>query len=192
MKLLSLKWLFFFHLLGGCAAGKITLVSNEKAKVSVLEFEDSGGEGEIIGETPLTVEVAKLENKLVKVWGDEFLPQYWIYSPIEDEKTEISLNLSRIEIPEEPTPAEVMQNLNRYFRMLIRAYKALSSKEWQLSRELSKQLVREVPEAAAPHVITGLSYLSEGNTAQAKSAFLKAKNLDPTDKDIEELIDLVQ
>lgn len=185
-------WIFIFFILVGCASGSITLVSNEKAKVSVLEFEDSAGDGELIGETPLSVDVAKLENKLVKVWGDEFLPQYWIYSPIEDQKTEISLNLTRVETPEEPSPSEVIQNLNRYFRMLIRSYKALSSKEWQLSRDLSKQLIREVPEVAAPHVITGLSFLSEGNLSQAKSSFLKAKNLDPSDKDIEELIELAQ
>jgi hypothetical protein len=171
-----------------CTTPTITFLSNEKANVSLVEFDEAGGNGDLLGETPVSIQADQIKNQFIKIWGDGLESQYWIVKPLEQEKNEITLRLDRRE--EDEGEGAVTQRMNRYFRMLLRSYQALTAKEWETARELAKQLSREVPEAAAPFVITGLSYLSEGKKSNARTAFLQAKNLDPEDLDIDALLRL--
>lgn len=174
----------------GCATPTLTVVSNEKANLSLVDFEDSNGEGELIGQTPATIDLEKFEKKYIRVWGEGIQSQYWVVSPLEQDKNELSLRIEKREEPEEPEDLSLV--INQYFRMLMRSYKALTAKRYETARDLAKQLNRAVPEAAAPHLITGLSYLGEGEKSKARTSFLKAKNLDPEDKDIESLLNIAK
>ncbi len=176
--------------LSACSHRSLVFVSSEKAQVSLVEFDDATGNGDLVGETPVTLDIEKLKKQYIRIWGEGLETQYWIVKPLVQERTEISLKLDRREKNETADTAK--QKLNLYFRMLIRAYQALSAKEWDTARELAKQLSRETPEAAAPYVIIGLSFLSEGKKSNAKTAFLQAKNLDPEDLDIDSLLRLTK
>jgi hypothetical protein len=175
-----------------CATKTLTLVSNEKANVSLVDYDDQSGEGDLVGETPVAIEVDKLKKQYIRVWGEDVHPQFWVVKPLEDAKTEITLRLDRKDDSADNDAAARIQDLNRSFRMLMRAYKALTAKDLETSREISKQINQLQPDVAAPHIITGLSFLAEGNKPKARAAFLKAKNLDPEDRDIEELLRLSQ
>jgi len=177
-------------MLSGCATKTLTLVSNEKANISLVDYDDQAGEGDLVGETPVAIEVDKLKRQYLRVWGEGLYPQFWVIKPLEDSKTEITLRMERKDDAGDADATAKAQELNRSFRMLMRAYKALTSKDLETSREISKQINQLQPDAAAPHIITGLSFLAEGNKSKARAAFLKAKNLDPEDRDIEELLRL--
>ncbi len=174
----------------GCASKTLTLVSNEKANISLVDYDDQAGEGDLVGETPVAIEVDKLKRQYLRVWGEGLYPQFWVIKPLEDSKTEITLRMERKEESGQGDAAGKIQEMNRSFRMLMRAYKALTAKDLETSREISKQINQLQPDLAAPHIITGLSFLAEGNKSKARAAFLKAKNLDPEDRDIEELLRL--
>jgi tetratricopeptide (TPR) repeat protein len=174
----------------GCASKTLTLVSNEKANVSLVDYDDQAGEGDLIGETPVAIEVDKLKRQYIRVWGEEIHPQFWVVRPLDDAKTEITLRLDRRDDAGADDAALRLQEMNRSFRMLMRAYKALTAKDLETAREISKQINQLQPDIAAPHIITGLSFLAEGNKSKARASFLKAKNLDPEDRDLEELLRL--
>lgn len=176
--------------LGACATPSLTLVSNEKVNISLVSYDDQGGEGDLIGETPIAIELPKLKKQYVRVWGEGVQSQYWIVKPLTDGKNEITLRVERREEPDDSDEQAKILELNRSNRMLMRAYKALTAKDWESAREVSKQLSQASPDASAPHILTGLSYLAEGVPAKARASFLKAKNLDPDDRDIDELIRL--
>jgi tetratricopeptide (TPR) repeat protein len=187
------KFLMLFaslSLTGGCATKTLTLVSNEKANISLVDYDDQAGEGDLVGETPVAIEVDKLKRQYIRVWGEGIHPQFWVVKPLEDSKTEITLRLDRKEDTGESDAALRLQELNRSFRMMMRAYKALTAKDLETAREISKQINQLQPDVAAPHIITGLSFLAEGNKSKARASFLKAKNLDPEDRDLEELLRL--
>jgi tetratricopeptide (TPR) repeat protein len=174
----------------GCASKTLTLISNEKANVSLVDYDDQAGEGDLIGETPVAIEVGKLKRQYIRVWGEEIHPQFWVVRPLEDAKTEITLRLDRKDDAGADDATVRLQEMNRSFRMLMRAYKALTAKDLETAREISKQINQLQPDIAAPHIITGLSFLAEGNKSKARASFLKAKNLDPEDRDLEELLRL--
>ncbi len=192
MKPTSLFKLFLaaLSLSTACATPSLTLVSNEKVNISLVNYDDQGGEGDLIGETPVAIELGKLKKQYVRVWGEGVQSQYWIVKPLTDGKNEITLRVERREEPDDSDAQAKIQELNRSNRMLMRAYKALTAKDWESAREVAKQLSQVSPDASAPHVLTGLSYLAEGVPAKARASFLKAKNLDPEDRDIDELIRL--
>lgn len=181
-----MRLVLLFSFLNGCSSKKLTLVSNERANISLVDFSDDTGEGELVGETPTTLDVSDLDKKYIRVWGDGIQSQYWVVSPLSEAVNELNLRLEYKE--EEDQEEDIGIKTNRQFRMLMRAYQALSSKNWKQARELAKQLMREVPEAAAPYVITGLAFLAESQKSRAKTEFLKAKNLDPEDRDLERLL----
>lgn len=173
-----------------CATKTLTLVSNEKANVSLVDYDDQAGEGDLLGETPVSIELDKLKRQYLRIWGEGLYSQYWVVKALEDSKTEITLRMDRKEETGQADAAGKIAEMNRSFRMLMRAYKALTSKDLESAREISKQINQLQPDIAAPHIITGLSYLAESNKSKARAAFQKAKNLDPEDRDIEELLRL--
>jgi hypothetical protein len=184
---------FFLLLLGsalGCSTPTLTLVSNEKVNVSLVDFDDQTGEGDVLGETPLAIDVQKLKKQYIRVWGEGIQSQYWVVKPLTEGKNELTLRVERKEEKDDGDEQAKIQEQNRAYRMLLRAYKALTAKDWESTREISKQMSQSQPDAAAPHLLTGLSFLAEGNAGKARASFLKAKNLDPEDRDIDELIRL--
>lgn len=190
IKIFLISFASLTALTSACATKTLTLVSNEKANISLVDYDDQAGEGDLVGETPTAVEVDKLKRQYIRVWGEGLYPQFWVVKPLDDAKTEITLRLERKEDTGQNDAATRLAELNRSFRMMMRAYKALTAKDLETSREISKQINQLQPDIAAPHIITGLSFLAEGNKAKARAAFLKAKNLDPEDRDIEELLRL--
>ncbi|RZA11768.1 MAG: hypothetical protein EOP10_32525 [Proteobacteria bacterium] len=114
-----------------CATPTLTLVSNEKVNISLVNYDDQGGEGDLIGETPVAIELGKLKKQYVRVWGEGVQSQYWIVKPLTDGKNEITLRVERREEPDDSDAQAKIQELNRSNRMLMRAYKALTAKDWE-------------------------------------------------------------
>ncbi len=177
-------------LITACASPSLTLVSNEKVNVSLVNYDDQVGEGDLVGETPVTIDLGTLKKRYVRIWGEGIQSQYWIVKPMTDGKNEITVRVERREEPDDNDAQAKIQELNRNNRALMRAYKALTAKDWDTAREIAKQLSQMSPDASAPHLLQGLSFLAEGQAGKARASFLKAKNLDPEDRDIDELIRL--
>ncbi len=198
-----------------CSVKKITFFSNEPANVSIVPFADASGEGSLVGQAPVTVTVDTINQGYIKVWGENMETQNWIITDLLGENTQANIKLKKIEsgeknddkdkTDEEKDKEDEKKNQdakkqgedrsieqNKNFRLILNAYQALAQSRWQEARDLSSQLSKAMPNIAAPHIITGLSFLSEGNRAAASSAFNIAKTLDPTDADLEKLIRLSQ
>ncbi|MBC7533281.1 MAG: hypothetical protein H7318_17050 [Oligoflexus sp.] len=156
----------------------------------MVDFDDQTGEGDVLGETPIAIDIGKLKKQYIRVWGEGVQSQYWIVKPMTEGKNELTIKVERKEEHDDGEAQAKIQEQNRAYRMLLRAYKALTAKDWESTREISKQMSQTQPDAAAPHLLTGLSFLAEGNANKARASFLKAKNLDPEDRDIDELIRL--
>ena len=77
---------------------------------------------------------------------------------------------------------------NRTVRLLLKAYQALTIKDYEVVRELCKQAGDLDPTLAGPHILTGLSHMQQGHKNQARIAFNKARALDPDDQEIAQLL----
>lgn len=172
----------------GCASPNVTFTSNEKATVSLVTTTSTDGQGEVLGDTPQTLPMEKLEGKVVKIWSPDVYPQFWVLSPLSGGDTSIQLKLEKKPASNNQSAAST----NVKFRMIMRAYKALADQKWQMARDLSDELAKLEPEAAAPHLITGIAFLREGKKPEARSAFERAQAFDPDDADITKLIRIAQ
>src|SRR5262249_22605371 len=156
------------------------------------------GEGQKIGDTPVSVDLGKVNGKVLRVTQDKKIPEYWIVScdtrrdrleaklrlhdaptiegpAIAQEKKEEKKDTSDKKECEKVPAAPSLSAINRSHRQLLRAYEALISEDAALARDLADQLAKDSPELAAPFIIIGLSYLQEGDRDQARRAFTKAE-----------------
>lgn len=189
----------------GCASKTIAFSANEKATLSLVSFEDAGGQGTVVGDLPQTVEVDDMDGKMAKVWGKGVVPQYWVLREVLGNETKVVLRLEKTknadddEAEKKPQNGEPEKNAgdktvssNLPYRLLMRAYTALANRQWKVARELAAEMNKIEGKIAAPHVITGIAYLQEGTKTDARAAFERAKAIDPEDKEIDKLMKLVQ
>ena len=181
-----------------------------KAKVAIVDWDNLGAVGKNLGETPLKFKSSEASGKVVRITQDKKIPQYWVVS-CDSRRTnlEARLKMSDLEVPEAVVAAPIPEKavtpeaapagtsmvpavLNQSHRMLLQAYEALVSADYQLARELADQLAGQQPSLASPFIIIGLSYLQTGERELARGAFAKAVTLDPDDQATKELMQLTQ
>lgn len=198
----------------GCASPQVTFTTSEKATISLVALERPTDQGEVVGDSPQTIDVSRLEGKVVKIGGADVVPQYWVMRKLEGDTTKISLKIDRISAlpdrdknkdkekdkdkdkdpngkPDDKKGADGASDKLKY-RLLMKAYTALFGHEFAMARGFAEQLAKLDVRAPAPLVVVGLTYMQEGNRDAARSAFEKARALDPEDQDISKLIDAVR
>lgn len=187
-KFLTFSALFFLQ--AGCATDTITFNANQKATLSLVSLTDPSGEGQILGELPSTIELPKLEGKVVRIFAEGHAPQYWIAKDFVANTTKVNVSLVPLAGDEKGKGgAGKGASNNLAFRLLLKGYGAISKGNWSLGREFAAKLEELEPTIAAPHIITGIAYFSEGKKAEARIAFEKAFALDPDDAEIKKMID---
>lgn len=134
---------------------------------------------------PVTLDGTKFLGKAVRISAMGKAPQFWF--PPDDTGQQVSVRIKELGACEAPEG-----NKNRPVRMLLKAYQALSSRDFTVARELCSKVADLDPTIAAPHIIVGLTYFQEGNREQARVAFNKAGALDPEDQEIAQLLRMVQ
>lgn len=150
---------------------------------------DPSGDGQIIGELPSTIELPKLEGKVVKIASEGFVPQYWIAKDFVASNTKVNISLVPLPEDKEKNAGGKAVNTNLAFRLLLKGYGAISKGNLALGRELAAKLEELEPTLAAPHILSGIAFFSEGKKQEARTAFEKAVALDPEDTEIKKMID---
>lgn len=181
-----------------CATKVFVFKTSGPAKVDLLASGKLDDPGQPLGETPLTIEVERLQGKILRISQAGKLPAYWVVSEAAGDTTEATIKLA--DNPSSPSTAasgggerfDSKASTNRVLRLLLKSYQALSGKRFKAARELAEQAASIDPELAAPQVIMGLSLFKEGKSAEAKNALAKARALDPEDKDIDELMKVIR
>ena len=202
-------------LLAGCASPQVTFATNEKATITLISIDKPTDTGEVIGDSPQTLDVDRLEGKMVKIGGAGIIPQYWVMRGLDGDKTKITLKLDKVPKPpddkkdpkdngppnnkkqpgggdDDDTKKSKVVSDNLKYRLLMKAYTALSGHQFDMARGFADQLAKLDTRAAAPHVVDGIAFMQEGNKGAAKSALEKARALDPEDLEITKLIDMVR
>ena len=169
----------------------ITFRTDGQGTVSLVNWETLETNGEILGTTPVTVELDRIGENIVKITGPGKAPQFWVFEKMLGENLNARLVLTDVPVR---TSNEDVQALdpNESHRLLMKEYKALAEGDLTLAKDLSAQHMTMQPKLAAPLIINGLACLQEGDKARAHTAFTKAKGLDPADKDIDKLIEATQ
>jgi len=154
---------------------------------------------EKLGASPTSVELSKLQGKMLRVSRGGKVLQHWIFPEDSGGSIEIVLgnNLeeqlsSPDEDPKKPTSEKLTsiepKDGNVIPRLLLQAYQALIEQDYARTRAVSEQIIGLSPQIAAPHILIGLSHLQEGDKKLARASFAKAKTLDPGDNSIDTLI----
>lgn len=207
------SWLLIPALIfcAGCATDStVSFQTDGKAEVALVNWDNLAAEGQRLGETPLTISAKDVDGKVVRISQDKKIPQYWVLT-CDDRRSKLEARLKMTDLvgPEalakaqdpkvDPTlPGNQPMNaltpavLNQSHRLLLQAYEALVSTDYGLARQLAGQLSTQMPTLASPFIIIGLSYMQSGEREQARGAFAKAVNLDPTDQATKELMKLTQ
>ncbi len=173
--------------LAACGGGKaVTFQSYEPGSViTLVPLENPNGTNVEKLTNPVTLEPGKFLGKAVKVSAAGKAPQFW-FAP-DDVSQKLDVKIKNLGVCDSN---EVNKNLP--LRLLLRAYQALSSRDFNLARELCTKAAVLDPSLAAPHIITGLTFFQEGKREDARVAFNKASALDPDDAEISQLLRMVQ
>jgi len=163
----------------------VTFSSQEPGSQLALVALDAPEAGGTALSNPVTVDSARLEGRALRISSSGKAPVYWLIP--EDSGRRLDIRMRSL-----PSCAQGEQNRNRPTRLVLKAYQALSAKEFNLARELATKASEVDPSIAAPFIIVGLAYLQEGRREQARVAFNKARALDPEDQDLLELLRLAQ
>lgn len=173
-------------LVAACAGRRtVTFVSQEPgSQVALVPMDSPDSEGTKL-RNPASVEMATMQNKAVRISAVGKASQYWFAALASGPRLQVKVKrLGSCEGQE--------SNRNRPTRLLIKAYQALFSKDFSLSRDLSNRAALIDPTLAAPHIIMGLAFLKEGDRPKALASFNQAQALDPEDSEIGALIRTAQ
>ncbi len=173
-------------LLGACAGRRtVTFISQEPgAQLALVPMESPESEGTKL-RNPAAVDLAQMKNKAVRISATGKASQYWFSSLAQAPRVQVKIKrLGSCEGQE--------GNRNRPTRLLLKAYQALYSKDFSLARDLASRASLIDTTLAAPHIITGLAFLKEGDRPKALASFNQAQALDPEDSEIGSLIRTAQ
>jgi len=134
---------------------------------------------------PATLNTIQLQKQAVRISSTGKSPVYW-FAPGESGRR------MDIRIKQLPVCTTNDGNRNRPVRVLLKAYQALSAKDYSLARQLATQASEFDATLSAPLIISGLAFLQENRREEARLAFSKARALDPEDQEIVELLRLAQ
>lgn len=202
MQFNMVKVLLYSMAIGGCASPRVIFKAKDeegrKSQLFLTTIEDSNTIEKELGKPPVTLDSQELNNKSIKVVFDDGSEKLLYFTPtISDETTILFSKVNK------DTKSSLVANgnssdkfdaesRNQIHRLLLKAYQALSEGNAQVATDLAKQVAQIDSQIAAPHILIGLSHLRTGNKTLAKSAFEKAKALDPLDSEIANLIELSQ
>jgi hypothetical protein len=188
---LFLAFLAIAASLAGCAQQEIEFTADEPVQVELRPLASPYDAGEVVGDTPQKVPLAKLNGKVVRLSHAGKEAQYWLFSPVSGSKAAVKVKLNPAPAAEDKSSDRAV-DANITSRLLIKACGALHAGDYKLARELAGKVSDVAPTLAAPYVLVGLSHLQEGRKADAKGALSKAKALDPSDQEVDELLKLAQ
>ncbi len=169
-----------------CAGGRQLTVSSQEpgSIISIVPLDNPDGAVQTVA-NPYTALSGKLSGKAIRITAVGKSPQYWF--PPDDSSRRIEVKVKNL-----PPCSNGEGNRNRPMRLLLKAYQALTSKDYNLARELCLKAAQIDPTLAGPLIIQGLTYFQEGKRTEARVAFNKARALDPEDQEIVELLRMVQ
>lgn len=199
--------LFGLFFLVSCATKTVTFAVRGNGKVSLVSPDNLDKVGQFLGDTPLTVEVSKLQGKIVKISQNGKIPAYWIMPDISGQNLKATLALQ--DEPKSPPSQTVAEKadgkpelaskqsdpkatINRLMRLILKSYKALASRNFSLAKDLADRASSIDPELAAPLVIKGIALMQSGDSTGARAALSNAQALDPEDRDIETLLKAIR
>ena len=128
---------------------------------------------------PLSSEITRRERQTLRQTA------YWLVA--EASGTQTTLNVELLESQGIGGKANAGA-LNQVVRLTLTAYRELGRAKFEEAKQLAQKASELAPEAAAPYAIVGIALAKTGDVAGARSAFLKAKALDPDDKNISDLM----
>jgi hypothetical protein len=198
---------FGIFVLLSCANKTVTFAVRGNGKVSIVSPDNLDKVGQFLGDTPLTVEVSKLQGKIVKISQNGKIPAYWIMPDISGQNLKATLALQ--DEPKSPPPQALAEKpdgkpdlaskqsdpkatINRLMRLILKSYKALASRNLSLAKDLADRASSIDPELAAPLVIKGIALMQSGDSTGARAALSNAQALDPEDRDIETLLKAIR
>ncbi len=197
--------LFQVLLLSGCKKRTVAVKTNVNSTINIVDFKRPNSKGKVYGKTPKKISMSKLKGKFIRLSSKGYEPQNWVFTDLISRKIDLSTKLEKVVVDEnlknkdkkeEPNniqeekqrKAQEVKSNNRLARMIMRSYVSFTNKKYRDSFELANQLASLFPNLAAPLIIKGLIFLEQNKKKAARISFLKAKNLDPEDKDIDKLI----
>jgi hypothetical protein len=206
-KLRPFLMFFVLFFLFSCATKTVTFAVRGNGKVSLVSPDNLDKVGQFLGDTPLTVEVTKLQGKIVKISQNGKIPAYWIMPDISGQNLKATLALQ--DEPKAPPSQAVAEKtdskletaskqsdpkatINRLMRLILKSYKALAARNFPLAKDLADRASSIDPELAAPLVIKGIALMQSGDSTGAKAALSNAQALDPEDRDIETLLKAIR
>lgn len=200
-------------MISGCSTRLITIESNPGSTISLVSPASIDSVGELVGKDKAELKVDKIGNKFIKISAPKKIDQIIVITDSLGANTKFNIALKDFPEPEksaqqpnndppksEPkskdkndekkAEAQDYKLINLSSRLLLRSYQALVKGNFNQAIDLADKLSQISPRAAAPHIITGLSALKQGNKNLAQSSFSKAKALDPEDTDLDKLLEL--
>lgn len=190
---------------GFSCARSLTIFSNEKAKIMVVQ-PGEGATEENIGETPMTIDPKQLEGKFLKVTAEGRIPQIIVFTTLLGGETQLSVNLATFEPEEDPNKDKDKDDkpkddkdgedkgasLNTIMRMLMKSYQLLANNDAAGAEQSAQDLLKIKADLSSPHIIIGLAKFKRGEKSAAYASFQTAKSLDPDDKEIDRLLEITK
>lgn len=177
-----------------CAHKSISFkTEKDKATVKAVPFDKLGTEGQVLGETPLTVSLDKVQGQVLRMEQPGRAPLHWVILNAAGDTNEVALDFGQVqreggECRDTGETGVPKAQANRVMRMLLRAYQALSDKQSKIALELADQAITFEPTLAGPYIVKGLAQLQQGDKSAAKGSFTRARALDPEDRDLDTLL----
>jgi hypothetical protein len=178
--------------ISGCSTRSVTIATEGEGIVSIVNWDSLESGGAVIGKTPQTITLEKIGDRVVKIDGPGKAPQFWVFSEMISDQLDVKVQLANIPGGGGSNVAGKSLDLNETHRLLLKAYRALAGGDLKVAKELSSKLSTIAPSVSAPLIISGLASMQEGDKDAARSAFTRAKSLDPQDSDIDKLLNAVQ
>jgi tetratricopeptide (TPR) repeat protein len=165
---------------------RVTFTSTEPGNAKLLPLNNLSAPGQELGSFPVSIPKDKLAGKAVQLSAKGRSPQFWVVQSERDSRLQLNVKF----LP--PVVGQDNVNHNRSYRVLMKAYQALSSNDFKMVKEYSMKLVELDPAISAPYILIGIAALEQGKNDEARTALNKAQVLDPEDTEIAELLKRVR
>jgi hypothetical protein len=186
-------------LISSCSTPQVIVKTSNPSTISLVSWSTANQTGEVLGPSPQTIETAKLTERIIKISQPGYTTQYWVFSKAYGDLVEAKISLRTEASTNNDKKDKGKGNKedkralsNRVGRFLLDAYAELIAGNHTEVRSITAEISKIDKDMATPHILTGLSYLEEGNRSGALSSFKKAQALDPYDPKVKELFELVR
>jgi hypothetical protein len=177
----------FAQIIFGCSSTpSVSFRSDLDASLTAVSFNNPQSTGQKLGTTPITVPLSSLRKGPIRIQSPGLPEQYWIFTDVRENSLEIELKLAG----QRPQNAGTCSadTMNQQGRLLLMAYEALTRSDFRTTLQIADQLSGIAPSVAAPHILSGIAFMQTSQNDKALSSFTRAKALDPSDKNIDRLL----